>query len=172
MTEYFKIGKIVAVHGLKGELVLKHTLGKKSSLKGLQAIFVEERKDSFLPWFISATKIKNEEETILTLDTINSREDAKKLTQKEIWIPSTDFKKLAAKTAPGSLLNYSVINDGESLGPILEVIEQPHQLLCRLEIKGKEVLIPVHESTLKKINHSKKEVIVSLPDGLLEIYLE
>ena len=62
LTEYFKIGKFVAVHGLKGELVLKHTLGKKSSLKGLQAIFVEERKDSFLPWFISTTKIKNEEE--------------------------------------------------------------------------------------------------------------
>jgi len=57
LPEYFKIGKLVAVHGLKGELVLKHTLGKKSSLKGLQAIFVEDRKDSFLPWFIQETKI-------------------------------------------------------------------------------------------------------------------
>ncbi len=171
LTEYFKIGKIVAVHGLKGELVLKHTLGKKSSLKGLQAIFVEDRKDSFLPWFIQETKIKNEEETILKLDTINTREEAKKLTQKEIWIPETDFKKFAAKSAPGSLLGYSVINDGESLGPVLEVIEQPHQLLCRLEIETKEVLIPVNESTLKKINHSKKEVVVSLPEGLLDIYL-
>jgi 16S rRNA processing protein RimM len=172
MPEYFKIGKIVAVHGLTGELVLKHTLGKKSSLKGLQAIFIEERKDSFLPWFIAETKIKNEEETILKLDSVNTREVAKKLTQKEVWLPETDFKKFAAKTSPGSLLNYSVINDGESLGPILEVIEQPHQLLCRLELEGKEVLIPVHESTLRKINHNKKEVIVSLPEGLLDIYLK
>ena len=38
MPEYFKIGKLVAVHGLKGELLLKHTLGKKTSLKGLQAL--------------------------------------------------------------------------------------------------------------------------------------
>ena len=36
--EYFKIGKFVASFGLKGELVLKHNLGKKSSLKGIQAI--------------------------------------------------------------------------------------------------------------------------------------
>ena len=171
MTEYFKIGKFVAIHGLKGELVLKHTLGKKSSLKGLQAIFVEDRKDSFLPWFIQETKIKNEEETILKLDTINTREDAKKLTQKEIWLPEPDFKKFAAKSSPGSLLGYAVINDGETLGPVLEVIEQAHQLLCRLEIETKEVLIPINESTLKKINHSKKEVNVSLPEGLLDIYL-
>jgi len=171
LTEYFKIGKIVAVHGLKGELVLKHTLGKKSSLKGLQALFVEDRKDSFLPWFIQETKIKNEEETILKLDTINTREDAKKLTQKEIWLPEPDFKKFTSKSSPGSLLGYNIINDGESLGPVLEVIEHAHQLLCRVEIKTKEVLVPINESTLQKINHNKKEVIVSLPEGLLDIYL-
>jgi len=34
-----------------------------------------------------------------------------------------------------------------TLGIILEVVEQPHQLLCRLEIKGKEVLIPLNEGT-------------------------
>lgn len=172
MTEYFKIGKIVAVHGLKGELVLKHTLGKKSALKGLQAIYVEERKDAFLPWFIEEAKIKNEEETIIKLDTINTREDAKKLTQKEVWIPEPDFKKFAAKSTPSNLLGYTIINEKEPLEKILEVIEQPHQILCRLEINGKEVLIPINDSTLKKINHSKREVIVSLPDGLLEIYLE
>ncbi|MDZ4794112.1 MAG: ribosome maturation factor RimM [Bacteroidota bacterium] len=171
MTEYFKIGKLVAVHGLQGELLLKHELGKKTSLKGLAAIFIEEKKTSFLPWFVEATKIKNEEEIYLKLEGINSREAANKLTQKEVWVPETDFKKFAAKTAPASLLGYTIINNKESLGPILELIEQPHQLLCRLEINGKEVLIPLHEETLQKVNHTKKEVWVELPDGLLDIYL-
>ena len=171
MIEYFKIGKLVAVHGLKGELLLKHELGKKTSLKGLQAIFIEERKNSFIPYFIAATKIKGNEEIYLQLEGINSREAAIKITQKEIWVPEVDFKKFAAKSAPASLLGYTIINNNESLGEILELIEQPHQLLCRLEIKGKEVLIPLHEETLKKINHNKKEVLVELPDGLLEIYL-
>ena len=171
MIQYFKIGKLVAVHGLQGELLLKHQLGKKTSLKGLQAIFVEEKKNSFLPWFIKATKIKSESEIFLKLEGINTREAAIKLTQKEIWVPETDFKKFAAKSAPASLLGYTIINNNEPLGEILELIEQPHQLLCRLEIKGKEVLIPLHEETLKKINHNKKEVLVELPDGLLEIYL-
>jgi 16S rRNA processing protein RimM len=171
MAEYFKIGKLVAVHGLKGELLLQHELGKKTSLKGLPAIFIEEKKKSFLPFFIETVKIKNEKEIYLKLEGIDSREAAMKLSSKEIWIPETDFKKLASKTAPAGLLGYMIINNNEPLGEILELTEQPHQLLCRLDIKGKEVLIPLHEGTLKRINHRKKEVLVELPDGLLEIYL-
>jgi len=171
VTEYFKIGKLVASHGLKGELVLKHTLGKKTSLKGLQAIFTEDKKNSFLPWFIETTQIKNEEEIYLKLEHIDSREAAMKLTPKEVWLPEADFKKFAAKSAPISLLGYTIIQDKESLGEILEVIEQPHQVLCRLEIKTKEVLIPLNESTIEKVDHRKKRVTVTLPDGLLDIYL-
>ena len=171
MIEYFKIGKFVAVFGLKGELLLKHTLGKKTSLKGLQAIFIEEKKDSFLPWFMESAKIKSETEVYIKLEGIDTRESAMRLTQKEVWLPEIDFKKFAAKSAPVSLLSYTIINQKETVGEILEVIEQPHQLLCRLEIKNKEVLIPLNEDTLKKIDHKTKQVFVKLPDGLLEIYL-
>jgi 16S rRNA processing protein RimM len=43
MTEYFKIGKLAASTGLKGELILQHNLGKKTSFKGLEAIFIEDK---------------------------------------------------------------------------------------------------------------------------------
>lgn len=171
MKEYFKLGKLVAAHGLKGELILKHTLGKKSSLKGLTTIFIEEKKDSMLPWFIEATKIKSAEEVHLKLEGLDSREKAAALVQKDVWIPEVEFKKLVAKSAPVNLLGFMVINDGTELGKILEVIEQPHQLLLRLEIQGKEVLIPLNEQTLIKVISKSKEVQVDLPEGLLEIYL-
>lgn len=170
MTEYFKIGKFVSTFGLKGELILKHNLGKKTSLKGLKAVFVEERKQSFIPWFIENTKIKNEEETYIKLEGINVKEQAIKLAQKEIWIPQEDFKKFSAKTSPINLLGYEIIENEEVLGKILEVIEQPHQLLCRIEINNKEALIPLHEETIVKIDRKKNQVTVSLPPGLLEIY--
>jgi 16S rRNA processing protein RimM len=169
--QYFKTGKLVAVHGLKGELVLKHELGKKSSLKDVQAIFIEDKKDSFFPWFVETTKIKNEGEIYLKLESIDTREAAAKLTQKEVWLTEDDFKRLSAKSAPANLLGYTIINNKERLSEILEVIEQPHQLLCRLELNKKEALIPINESFLKKIDHKKKEVIVELPNGLIDLYL-
>lgn len=171
MTEYYKIGKIVAIHGLAGEVLLKHELGKKTSLKGLQAIFIEDKKNSFIPWFIEATKIKSETEIYIKLEGLNTRESAKKISHKEIWLPVTDFKKFTAQSAPVNLLGYQIFNNKEALGEILEVIEQPHQLLCRLEINGKEVLVPLQENTLEKIDHKGKKVFVNLPDGLLEVYL-
>jgi 16S rRNA processing protein RimM len=51
------------------------------------------------------------------------------------------------------------------------VIEQPHQLLCRIDWKGKEALIPIHEESLIKIDKKKKIVVVNLPDGLLDVFL-
>jgi 16S rRNA processing protein RimM len=171
MNEYFKIGKLVATFGLKGELILKHSLGKKTSLKGLSVFFIEEKKESFIPWFIESTKIKSEEEIYIKIEGINTKEEANKLTQKEVWLPEADLKKYSAKSSPINLLGYQILDEGKPLGKILEVIEQPHQLLCRLEIESKEVLIPLHEETILRIDHKKQEVRVELPPGLLEIYL-
>ena len=108
---------------------------------------------------------------MIKLESIDSREAAAKISQKEIWFVEEDFKKYAAKSAPASLLGYTIINNKERLSEILEVVEQPHQILCRIELKSKEVLIPINESFLIKIDHKKKEVVVYLPEGLLEIYL-
>ena len=170
MTNYCSIGKLVATFNVKGELVLRHHLGKKSSLKGLENIFVETRKDELLPYFIVATKIKNDEEIYLTLEGIDSKEAAQKLVQKEVWLTEEEFHKYARSTAPISFLGYHIIDQGNDLGEILEIIEQPHQLLCRIDLKGKEALIPVHQETLIKIDKRKKQVIVELPDGLLEVF--
>jgi 16S rRNA processing protein RimM len=68
------------------------------------------------------------------------------------------------------MLGYQLFDDGNLLAPIEEVINQPHQVLLRITLEGKEVLIPLHEETLDSIDHEKKQVHVTLPDGLLEIY--
>jgi 16S rRNA processing protein RimM len=171
MNEYYKTGKLVSVFGLHGEFILKHFLGKKTSLKNLQAIFLQEKKESFIPYFIESTRIKNADELYIKLEGINTREQALKLIQQEVWMQEQDFKKYSASSSPLNLLGYEVIEGQKVLGKILEVIEQPHQLLCRIEIDGKEVLIPLHEQTIINIDKKKSQVIVQLPEGLLEIYL-
>lgn len=170
MDQYFKIGKLAASHGLKGDLVLEHSLGKKTALKGLESIFIEIQKDSFLPYFIQSAKIKSEEEVLIKLEGVDTKELARKLTPKEVWITAADFKKFAAKASPISLLGFMMVNEEEELGEIIEVIEQPHQVLCSILYKGKEALIPIHEEVLDEIDYTQKKVFVTLPEGLLDIY--
>lgn len=150
--------------------MLKHTLGKKTSLKGLTAVFIEEKKESFIPWFIESTKIKNEEELYVKLEGVATKEQATRLAQKQVWLPEADFKKFSSKAAPISFLGYEIVENNKPLGKILEVIEQPHQVLCRIDLNGKEAFIPLHENTLVKIDKRKNQVVVDLPDGLLEVY--
>jgi 16S rRNA processing protein RimM len=102
---------------------------------------------------------------------VDTREAAIKLTQKEVWIPEADFKKFSAKSSPINFLNFEIIEDNKTLGKIKEVIEQPHQLLCKIQIGEKEVLIPLNENTIRRVDKKKQQVIVELPEGLLEIYL-
>ena len=171
LSGYLKIGKFVSAFGVKGELILQHNFGKKTALKGLKALFVEDRKGSFLPWFIESAQARSADEIVLRIEGISNREAALALAQKEVWLPEDMAQPFIAKSAPISLLGYIIIDDNKPLGPILELIEQPHQLLCRLELEGKEVLIPLHENSLEKIDHRKKEVRVILPEGLLDLYL-
>lgn len=171
MTNYINIGKFVAAFGVKGDLILKHALGKKTMLKDIEAVFVEEVKGSYLPYFVESSKAKDTEETYVKLDSIDTREAAARLSTKNVWLPEEDFRQLAGKSAPISLLGFILITDEEeNLGPIEEVIEQPHQVLLRIDLDGKEALIPLHAETLDRIDHQKKEVHVTLPDGLLDIY--
>jgi 16S rRNA processing protein RimM len=172
MQQYFKIGKLAASTGLKGDVVLQHNLGKKTSLKGLQAIFIEEKKDSFLPYFIQHTKIRSDNETVIKLEGVDVVEAARKLTPKEVWLHADDFKTYAAKSSPIALLGFSLINNNQNLGEILEVIEQPHQILCSILYKGKEALIPIHDESLEKVDNKNRKVFVRLPEGLLEVYAE
>jgi 16S rRNA processing protein RimM len=171
MPQYFKIGKFAASYGLHGELVLQHSLGKRTTLKGLETIYLEEGKDNFLPYFIEKTAIKSETETYIKLEGIESKESARKLTPKEAWLEENDFKKFAAKAAPIALLGFCVIDGETNIGEIIEVIEQPHQVLCTIIYKGKEALIPIHEATLIKLDKKNKKIYVALPEGLLDVYI-
>lgn len=170
MPEYRSIGKIVAAFGLEGEVILRHYLGKKTTLKGLEVVFMEEKKDEMIPYFVEATRARSQEELGLKLEGVLTKEAAQRLIKKEIWLTEEDFHRYAGSDAPISLLGFDLIDEGVNLGEILEVIEQPHQLLCRIDLEGKEVLIPIHEDLLKKVDKNKKQVHVILPDGLLEIY--
>jgi 16S rRNA processing protein RimM len=170
MSQYFKIGKFVASYGLSGELVLQHSLGKKSTLTNLEALFIEEQANNFIPYFIEKTTIKNEKETYVKVEGINDKESARKLTPRDVWLMEEDFKKYAQPSSPIALLGYRIINDKTDLGEIIEVIEQPHQILCTIIYKEKEALIPIHEGSLIKLDKRNKKVFVELPEGLLEIY--
>lgn len=171
MENYLVIGKIAATFGVKGELVLSHHLGEDASLEGVSAVFVEEAAGKFIPYFLVSAKPRNEEEMLIVLEGFDAPEKVKKFVKKKVWLLEADVKKSASDSAPISLLGFAMYEKKKLLGKVVEVIEQPTQLLLSIEMQGKEVLVPINETTLERIDHKNQKVFVVLPEGLLDIYL-
>lgn len=170
LHQHIKIGKLVATFGVQGQLILLHSLGKKSTLKDVEVLFIETTKNSLLPFFIKEVKAKTIDESYVLLEDCMSKESAARFVSKPVWLLQEDFNKVSNKNAPISLIGYNAFSEDELVGLINEVIEQPHQILLTVDYKGKEAYLPMHEESLVKIDHKKKEVHLNLPDGLLEIY--
>jgi len=169
MSQYFKIGKLAASHGLLGDLVLQHHLGKKTALKGLEAIYIQDTTNNFIPYFIEKATARTATETLLKLEEINDKESARLLTPKEVWLEEKDFNKYAKKSTPIALLGFMLYDKNTPLGEIIEVIELPHQILCSVSFNSKEILIPIHEDNLISVDNKKKVVAVDVPEGLLDM---
>ncbi len=170
-NDYRNIGKIVSSFGLKGEMILQHHLGKKISPEKIKVIFLEQKKDDLLRFFLDHARIKSDHELFVKLEGIDSKEAASKFLRHEVWMKQEDLNLHALKNNPIAWVGYHLLDEGRDLGEVLEVIEQPHQVLCRLEIQTREVLIPVNEETFKKIDYPGKRLLLNLPEGLLEVYL-
>lgn len=168
---YRNIGKIVSAFGLKGDMIVLHHLGKKIAVSKIKVIFLEQKKDELLPYFIENIRKKGADELYLKLEGIDSKESATKFLRREVWLDEEEIPTHTGKNNPISWVGFRILDKGKDLGPIREIIEQPHQILCRLEIDAKEVLIPINEQTLDKVDHKNKTVLLSLPDGLLDVYL-
>jgi 16S rRNA processing protein RimM len=171
MEDKICIGTLVATHGLEGSLVLRHALGGRTDFHEVEVFFIETSKEGMLPYFLTEAKVKNSSETFIRFDGVLTPERARGLLKKRVWLPASQARSLTSRNAPISLLGYMVVADGKELCKVLEVIEQPHQILLRGEVTGKEVLLPLNESTLVEIDQVGLKVMLELPDGLLEVYL-
>lgn len=170
--DYQYIGKLGGSHGLDGKLVLRHQLEGKNIWSKIKHVFVEVRRESYIPYFIEEQNIINHEEVLLQLDEINSLEMAKTLSGKKVYLENEVFAKLQPKAVSGNMIGFKVIDEkvGE-LGTIEDLFETPGQVVATIQYQSKEVIIPLIDSTIKHIDGVKRIITVSLPDGLLDVYL-
>jgi len=170
--DYQYIGKLGGSHGLDGKLVLRHQLEGKNIWSKIKHVFVEVRRESYIPYFIESQQTINHEEVLLQLDEIDSLEMAKTLSGKKVYLENEVFARLQPKAVSGNMIGFKIMDEslGE-LGIIEDLFETPGQVVATIQYKGKEAIIPLIDSTIKNIDAARKIITVTLPDGLMEVYL-
>ena len=92
MKDLIQIGKIVAPQGITGQVIIGHALGKTISFKGVDALFVEQTKDSFIPYFIQPASAKTDTLTHVHFEGMQNREATAIVVSKKVWVPQETFQ--------------------------------------------------------------------------------
>ena len=171
MPNYIHIGTIVATSGLQGAVILRHELGEDVDLQALSPIYIAPNPDSFIPYFPESLTARRPAEALVKLDGTDSRETARSLIKKKVYLERELFDRLVSPDSDLFYLGFTIVDEKEgALGKIVEIIRSPDQLIARIDEGPHELLIPLSAHTLQRTDRANKRLYVRLPDGLLDVY--
>jgi 16S rRNA processing protein RimM len=163
------IGKIVKIHGVDGEFVIKHVLKPNTNATLFTCMMIEVWQGSYIPYFVDEIRSTSQDEWICSFEEIIDREEAKKFSQKNIYAsPLMDVSNFI-KASEKDFINYKIYNQGKEVGTINEMIDSGRQKLFDVSNNEKSFYIPIQEELIEKIDVAKKIIFMKLPDGLLDI---
>ncbi len=162
----FNAGFILRPHGLKGEVTVSL---EPDFPEVVDAVFLEDG-GSLVPYFIQAFSAKGSK-AYMKFEDVDTIEAAEAISKKPFFLP----RAVRPKAASGEFYDdevpgFAVIEKELGvLGTVQEVVQAGPNKLILLLYGEKEVLIPVEGPFITKVNRSRKQIEVTLPEGFLDI---
>lgn len=170
---WFQLGYITKVHALRGEIIIVLDVDFPEDYEGLEHVFVAN-DSRFIPHFLEHFVLQPNNRALAKFEGIESVEEAARLVGMQVYLPIDKLPELGEDQYYfHELIGFTVHDEvhGE-LGEVKQIYDLQTQDLISLEYKGKEVLIPIQDGIVQKVDKAGEKVFCRLPEGLLEIYLE
>ncbi len=169
--ELITIGYLTKTKGLKGELQLFFQIDNPEAYSKLESVFIDINNKP-VPFFIEKISIRKNVAYIY-FEGIDHIDKAQTLLKKPVSVSISQAPKVSKEFKPSDLKGFLVIDEniGE-LGPVKEVLSMPQQTLISLDYQDKEILFPYNEHFTRKLDKKNRKLLVALPDGLIDLYLE
>ncbi|MBP3615086.1 MAG: 16S rRNA processing protein RimM [Bacteroidaceae bacterium] len=162
--DFTYFGKFLKPHGTKGEIGL---LGDSFTL-GDECDFVAVEIDGILvPFFFDYKKSKNNDTLIVKVERMNSADDVRFLTNREVFIPREWIEE--SDNYSWSYFRGFTAEDTNigTLGCIIDVDDSTINTLFVVERGAEEILIPAQEEFIENIDHKRRHIVFNLPEGLI-----
>jgi 16S rRNA processing protein RimM len=172
LADGFELGFLERTHGFKGEVVLQLDVDNPSHYKKLGSVYLF-KKGKLIPFFVSSSKLMGKDELLLKFEDIDDETSARDLLGSSVHLPAEALPPLRDdQYYYHELRGMQVIDD--TLGPVgmvLDVYETPQQHLLAFEHQGKEVLCPLNDTLVYKVDKKAGSIHTRLPEGLIDVYL-
>lgn len=168
----FHLGYVAKLHGFKGEVSLFLDVTNPNDYDDLEMIFVD-LNDQLTPFFIEHSKIRNNGYLTVKLENIDSEIAAKRIVRRKVYLPEEILPVLEGNNFyDHEIVGYTVIDKNYGEVGILEmVIDNKVNPLLQINHNGTEVLLPLIDGLIQKLEREKRELYVNAPQGLIELYL-
>ncbi|MBR9860811.1 16S rRNA processing protein RimM [bacterium] len=159
--DLYCIGYIRRPHGFKGELNIEFT--EEVALNQGDFLFVK-LEAHFIPFKIENLRGKDKLK-VLQLQFVDTYEYASRLASCEIYSETSFIEDDPLKELVGF---WVATPDLGKVGQVLRMEELPGQLMLIVEYKKDEVMIPFVEDFIQGIDQENKEILMHLPEGILD----
>lgn len=170
MLEYIKIGQIVNIHGVKGDVKVYPLTDNINRFKGLMEVYLLD-KDGYRLVKVESFKLLANM-VVLHLEGVETPEMAQKMRNTYICVDRKNTIKLPKNTwLICDLIGITVkTEDGEELGKISDILQLGSNdvYVVKPVNGGEDILIPALKSVVKKMDIAEGIAIVALPEGLLD----
>ena len=165
------IGKIVGVHGLKGNLKVYSYAESVETYRTVTQLIVKDANGNDACYRIFEIKA-HKRQLLLSLEGINTREQARALTGCKLFIEQANLPELESGIYYWSdIIGLSVFTITDKyLGRIESVLRtganDVYVVKSDRDYPIKETLIPALESVVLSVDLKQRTMIVNLPEGL------
>ena len=170
-NDCFFFGKVTKTHGLKGEITIILDVVNPSDFKDLRYLLIED-KGNLIPYFIENQKI-NGDKMFVQLQDVTKMEQAVVFLGKGVFLPNEMLPELDDNDFYfKEIIGFKLIDEEKGeVGTISDVLEYPTQAVIQVMRDGKEILIPIHDDIIQKVNKKAKTLNIKAPEGLIDMYL-
>ena len=172
--ELINIGHYNKPHGINGEI--SATVEVDFDVLQDLTCLVSDIDGIFVPFFVTAMRPKTAETVLLTIDGMTSEQDVQRLVNHDIYALKREFRQESEDAeADGYPLDFFIGFDldddqGNRVGQIVDVNEQTENAFFIVQrTDGAELLIPAVDDLIVEFDLDKKVMVMSLPDGLLDL---
>lgn len=169
----FYLGKIVKKYSFKGEVLAKLDTDQPELYENLDAIFLELR-NNLVPFFVERSQLHKSELLRLKFEDVDSEADADSIMKSNLFLPLELLPKLEGnKFYFHEVINFTIedVNFG-TVGTIKAINDSTAQALFEVDRNGTEILIPMNDEFIVKVDRKTKTILVETPEGLIDLYIQ
>jgi 16S rRNA processing protein RimM len=164
------LGRITKVSGYEGAVAVKIEKNFTENIPPMESVFLEIEGRP-VPFFISGLEYSGADILKISFEGYPSSKKIGEFIGCRVFLTNDILEDNNQNTDNRILIDYTVYTrEGNPIGLVSDIISNNGQwLLNLLSSDRKSILIPFHEDFVISIDERKKEVVMDIPDGLLDI---